>query len=65
MKHKFPTAGIIKLINELKKKRHSLFGQLCEELDKWEKENFRAKLLKSMISSRTNEINYFRKTSGR
>ena len=65
VKHKFPTAGIIKLINELKEKRHSLFGRLCEALDKWEKENFRAKLVKSMITSRTNEINYFRKITGR
>lgn len=58
---KFPTAAVLKLVNELKQKRNSLFNELCKTFDEWEKNNFKERLLKSMNTRRINEINYFGK----
>jgi len=60
---KFSTASILKLINELKLRRNSLFNELCNKFDDWEKNNFKERLIKSMDTRRINEINYFRKNS--
>jgi CHAD domain-containing protein len=60
---KFPTSSVLKLVTELKMRRNSLFNDLCKTFDEWEKNNFKERLIKSMNTSRINEINYFRKNT--
>jgi CHAD domain-containing protein len=59
-KDKFNTSAIIKLIAKLKEKRKNDYSLLCDLLDRWEKDKFRNKLIISMQTNRTNEINYFK-----
>ena len=54
------TSGVSMLINELRNKRNNDFQTLSKTLDYWESERFRNKLIQSMSSDKTNEIDYFR-----
>ena len=60
MSDKFVTVGLIKLITELKYKRNQEYEKLCNILISWEKENYRKKLVNSMLKNKVNEINFFK-----
>jgi CHAD domain-containing protein len=46
---KFPLKPVLVLIKEMRNERNNKYGVLCETLNKWEKEDFRSKLVTSMI----------------
>lgn len=46
---KVPTGAIVKLIREQLDLRRSLFGEMSLILDRWTRENFKGKVLQSMM----------------
>ena len=58
-KDRFVTSGVMKLIEKLSHKRKKDFDHLCGIIKRLENENFRNRLIESMRSDKTNEINYF------
>ncbi len=45
---KFSTSGILRLVKELRFNREKMFRELCTTLDKWEKEDFKTRLVNSL-----------------
>jgi len=46
---RFPLKPVLLLIKELRTERMMMYKKLCETLNKWEKDDFRSKLVTSMV----------------